>query len=147
MVTKLSRSSDPIDQYIKEHSLRLTSEQNEIIEKYIEMLDSFDEGQFFQVIIQLMGCKRCMEVGIFTGYTALTIALALPSDSQLIACDITNQYVRQDIWKKAGISDRITLKIGSAIELVRSNEIMSSRQEQNESKKQQLLQNLEILAE
>ncbi|CAF4087234.1 unnamed protein product, partial [Adineta steineri] len=94
MVTKLQRSSDPIDQYIKEHSLRLTSEQNEIIEytnslpgNISRMLGSFDEAQFFQVIIQLMGCKRCIEVGTFTGYTALTIALALPSDGQLIACD------------------------------------------------------------
>ncbi|CAF1348293.1 unnamed protein product [Adineta steineri] len=66
-----------------------------------------------------MGCKRCIEVGTFTSYTALTIALALPSDGQLIACDITDQYVRQDIWKKAGVSDKITLKIGSAIELGR----------------------------
>ncbi|CAF1493368.1 unnamed protein product [Adineta steineri] len=127
MVTKLQRSSDPIDQYIKEHSLRLTSEQNEIIEytnslpgNISRMLGSFDEAQFFQVIIQLMGCKRCIEVGTFTGYTALTIALALPSDGQLIACDITDQYVRQDIWKKAGVSDKITLKIGSAVDTLKT---------------------------
>ncbi|CAF4145846.1 unnamed protein product [Adineta steineri] len=125
MVSKMQQSSDPIDKYIKEHSLRLTSEQNQIIE-YTNtlprsgMLGSLDEAQLFQVIIQLMGCKRCIEVGTFTGYTALTIALALPSDGQLIACDITDQYVRQDIWKKAGVSDKITLKIGSAVDTLKT---------------------------
>ena len=57
-----------------------------------------------------------VEVGSFTGYTALTIALALPSDGQLIACDITDKYIRQDIWKKAGVQDKITLKVGPAVE-------------------------------
>jgi len=102
------------------------------------MLGSTDEAQFFQVLIQLMGCKRCskisffqlnkefilsfflVEVGTFTGYTALTIALALPSDGQLIACDITDKYIRQDLWKKAGVQDKITLKIGPAVETLKS---------------------------
>ncbi|CAF1506866.1 unnamed protein product, partial [Adineta steineri] len=43
-----------------------------------------------------------------------------PSDGQLIACDITDQYVRQDIWKKAGVSDKITLKIGSAVDTLKT---------------------------
>ena len=57
-----------------------------------------------------------VEVGTFTGYTALTIALALPSDGQLIACDISDEYIRQDVWKKAGVQDKITLKVGPAVE-------------------------------
>src|ERR1700722_10057525 len=61
-----------------------------------------------------------VEVGTFTGYTALTIALALPSDGQLITCDITDQYVRQDLWKKAGVQDKITLKIGEATETLKT---------------------------
>jgi len=100
------------------------------------MLGSLDEAQFFQVIIRLMGCKRCgknclfliqstirnfilVEVGTFTGYTSLTIALALPSDGQLITCDINEEYVRQDLWKKAGVQEKITLKIGPATETLK----------------------------
>jgi O-methyltransferase len=100
------------------------------------MLGSLDEAQFFQIITQLMGCKRCskiilflmkskirkfvlVEIGTFTGYTSLTIALGLPSDGQLIACDIDDQYIRQDLWKKAGVQDKIILKIGPAIETLK----------------------------
>ncbi|CAF2824487.1 unnamed protein product [Rotaria sp. Silwood2] len=126
MVTKLQESSDAVDQYIREHSLRLTSEQNELIEytqslsrDLSEMLASIDEAQFFQVIIQLMGCKRCIEIGTLTGYTTLTIALTLPSDGHIITCDINDKYIRQDLWKKAGVSDKITLKIGPAIETLK----------------------------
>lgn len=64
MSGKIHQSSDPIDHYIKEHSLRLTPVQNELVE-YTQtlprggMLGSLDEGQLFQLLIRLMGCKRC----------------------------------------------------------------------------------------
>jgi predicted O-methyltransferase YrrM len=99
------------------------------------MLGSIDEAQFFQVILQLMGCKRCrkilsfiqstirnfilVEVGTFTGYTSLTIALALPSDGQIITCDTSDEYIRQDLWKKAGVQDKITLKVGPAVDTLK----------------------------
>jgi O-methyltransferase len=60
-----------------------------------------------------------VEVGTFTGYTALTIALALPADGQVITCDVSDEYVRQDIWKKAGVEDKITLKIGPAVDTLK----------------------------
>jgi hypothetical protein len=90
MSTKLQESSDPINRYVSEHSLRLTSEQNELIEYtktlpgyYLSvnhrtfrnlsvlgnlsgMLGSLDEAQFFQVIIKLMGCKRCSKIALFS---------------------------------------------------------------------------------
>ena len=101
------------------------------------MLGSLDEAQFFQVLLQVMGAKRCskilsssfsiimfansilVEVGTFTGYTSLTIALALPSDGQVITCDITDQYIRQDVWKKAGVQDKIILKLGPAVDTLK----------------------------
>ncbi|CAF1658799.1 unnamed protein product [Rotaria magnacalcarata] len=119
---KIQELGDPIDQYIYEHSLHFTTEQLELIEYskslpgLSRMLGSLDEAQFFQVLIRLMNCKRCIEIGTFTGYTSMTIALALPSDGQLITCDIDDQYIRQDLWVKAGVRDKINLRIGPAIE-------------------------------
>ncbi|CAF3814029.1 unnamed protein product [Rotaria sp. Silwood1] len=93
--TKSLHSKDPIDQYIFNHSLRYTSEQLELLED-IKNLP--------------------VEIGTFTGYTSLTIALALPSDGELITCDITDEYVRQDIWIKAGVRNKINLQIRPALE-------------------------------
>ncbi|CAF1399757.1 unnamed protein product [Adineta ricciae] len=123
---KTQESKDPIDRYIGEHSLRLRSEQDELV-KYStslpghlsRMLGALDEAQFFQVIIQLIGCKRCIEVGSFTGYTALSIALVLPPDGELIACDISDQYIRRDLWKKAGVDKKISVKVGPAVETLK----------------------------
>ena len=61
-----------------------------------------------------------VEIGTFTGYTSLAIAMALPSDGELITCDITDQYVRQDIWTKAGVRQKISLQIRPALEVLNS---------------------------
>ncbi|CAF3626894.1 unnamed protein product [Adineta steineri] len=123
--TKSLHSKDPIDQYIFNHSLRYTSEQLELLEdiknlpeKIQPWLGSTDEAQFFQILIQLMNCKRAIEIGTFTGYTSLTIALALPSDGELITCDTDDTYVRQDIWVKAGVRNKINLQIRPALEVL-----------------------------
>ena len=61
-----------------------------------------------------------VEIGTFTGYTALSIALSLPSDGELIACDINEEYIRQDLWKRAGVDGKIRLKIGPALETLKT---------------------------
>lgn len=60
-----------------------------------------------------------VEIGTFTGYTSLTIALALPSDGELITCDVNEKYVRQDIWTKAGVRNKINLQIRPALETLK----------------------------
>ncbi|CAF1298982.1 unnamed protein product [Rotaria sordida] len=124
--TKSLHSKDPIDRYIFDHSLRYTPEQLELLEdiknlpeKIQPWLGSTDEAQFFQLLIRLMNGKRAIEIGTFTGYTSLAIALALPSDGELITCDITDEYVRQDIWIKAGIRNKINLQIRPALETLK----------------------------
>ncbi|CAF1347302.1 unnamed protein product [Didymodactylos carnosus] len=99
--TKAQYTSDPITQYICDHSLRLTPEQTELIEytktlpgRIPFMLGSIHEAQFFQVLLRLMNCKRCIEVGTLTGCTTLTIALALPDDGQIVTLDVDDQYIR-----------------------------------------------------
>lgn len=77
-----------------------------------------DQGQFMALLIQLIGAKKALEVGVFTGYSSLCIALALPSDGKLIACDISEEYtsIAKRYWKKACVTDRIDLRIAPALE-------------------------------
>lgn len=56
-----------------------------------------------------MNAKKCLEVGCFTGYTALSLALALPEDGEVISCDITDKFVRKDIWNEAGVGHKVNI--------------------------------------
>ncbi|HEY6122531.1 MAG TPA: class I SAM-dependent methyltransferase [Pyrinomonadaceae bacterium] len=76
-----------------------------------------DQGQFMQLLVQLLRAKKTIEVGVFTGYSSLWVALGLPSDGQIIACDISEEYtsVARRYWKEAGIDNKIDLRIGPAL--------------------------------
>ncbi|MGH8614186.1 MAG: class I SAM-dependent methyltransferase [Gammaproteobacteria bacterium] len=77
-----------------------------------------EQGQFMALLIMLMGATRALEVGVFTGYSALWTALALPPEGKLVACDIDESYtnVAQRYWQEAGVADRIELRLAPAIE-------------------------------
>ena len=77
-----------------------------------------DQGQFMALLVKLSGAKRAIEVGTFTGYSALIVAEALPEDGRLIACDIDAEMpaVGQKHWEKNGLSHKIDLRIGPAVE-------------------------------
>jgi len=79
------------------------------------------EAQFLAMLIGLTGAKNIIEVGTFTGYGSLAIAQAMPPDGKLIACDISKEYtdIGKKYWKKAGVSDRIDLKLAPAQETLR----------------------------
>ena len=76
-----------------------------------------EQGQFMQLLIKLMGAKKTIEVGVFTGYSSLCVALALPVDGKIIACDISTKYtdIAEKYWKDAKVRNKIDLKIGPAI--------------------------------
>jgi predicted O-methyltransferase YrrM len=80
-----------------------------------------DHGQFMALIIQLMGARRALEVGVFTGYSSLAVALALPSDGQVVACDVSEEYtsVARRHWKEAGVEHKIDLRLAPALETLR----------------------------
>lgn len=80
------------------------------------MIGSADAAQFFQMLIRIGNYKRCIEVGTLSGYTSLTMALAVPDDGVVVTMDIDDKYVRQDIWKKAGVDKKIDLRIKPAVE-------------------------------
>jgi predicted O-methyltransferase YrrM len=80
------------------------------------MLGSADEIQFFQLLLKAMNAKTVIEVGTFTGYSTLTMALALPDDGEIVTCDVTDEFIATDIWEEAGVAHKIDVKIGPALD-------------------------------
>jgi predicted O-methyltransferase YrrM len=77
-----------------------------------------EQGQFMALLLRLIGARRYLEVGTFTGYSALACALAMPADSELHALDISEDWtaIARRYWSRAGVADRIKLHLGAARE-------------------------------
>jgi predicted O-methyltransferase YrrM len=77
-----------------------------------------DQGQLMALLVQLIGARRCIEIGTYTGYSALAVALALPSDGRLITCDVNAEWtaVGKPFWRKAGVESRIDLRLRPGLE-------------------------------
>ena len=77
-----------------------------------------DQGQLMGLLVKLIGARKIIEVGCFTGYSSCAMALALPDDGTLITCDVSEEFtaVAQRYWREAGVSDKIELRLGSAVE-------------------------------
>jgi predicted O-methyltransferase YrrM len=77
-----------------------------------------EQGQFMALLVKLLGATRCIEVGVFTGYSSLAVALAMPATGRLVACDISEEYtaVARRHWEQAGVAGKIDLRIAPALE-------------------------------
>ncbi len=77
-----------------------------------------EQGQFMALLVRMLGARRALEVGVFTGYSALAVALALPPDGTLTACDVSEDYtaVARRYWQEAGVAGKIDLRIAPALE-------------------------------
>ena len=77
-----------------------------------------EQGQFMTFLVRLLGVKKAIEIGVFTGYSSLCVALGLPPDGQLIACDVNPQWtsVAERYWRQAGIAGKIDLRLAPAVE-------------------------------
>jgi len=78
---------------------------------------SAEQGQFMGLLMHLIGARRTIEVGVYTGYSALSVALALPDDGRVIACDINEEWtsVGRRYWREAGVEGKIDLRLGPAL--------------------------------
>ena len=83
----------------------------------IQMQIAPEQGQFMELLVQLMGAKKTIEIGVFTGYSSLCVALALPPNGQIIACDVSEEYtaIARRYWEAAGVANKISLHLGPAI--------------------------------
>lgn len=75
-----------------------------------------EQGAFMALLVRLLGARRCLEVGTFTGYSSTAVALALPPDGRLVCCDVSREWtdVARRAWADAGVADRVTLHLGPA---------------------------------
>ncbi len=77
-----------------------------------------EQGQFMGLLARAIGAKRYLEVGVFTGYSSLAMALAMPPDARIVACDVSKEFtaVAKRYWERAGVADRIELRIAPGVE-------------------------------
>ena len=112
-------------EYLRKNSLRETFTQQSLRKETDQLHEAGwevapEQTQFLGLLVELISAKRILEIGTFTGHSALAMAMALPDDGELITCDLIHEYtdVAERYWKEAGVSSKITLKIGPAPETV-----------------------------
>ena len=99
-------------------ALRRLREETAALGKHAYMQISPELGQFLGLLAELVGARRTIEVGTFTGYSALAVALHLPADGRVVACDISEEWtgIGRPFWAEAGVSERIDLRIGPGVD-------------------------------
>jgi predicted O-methyltransferase YrrM len=77
-----------------------------------------EQGQLLSLLVQALKPKRCLEIGVFTGYSSLSVALALPTDGHITACDVNEEWtsIARRYWDEAGVADKIELTIAPALQ-------------------------------
>ena len=115
--------NDALAGYVTEAWMREADVLRELREETAKMEESSmqiaaDQGQFMALLVKLTGARKCLEVGVFTGYSSTAVALALPEEGRLTACDISEEFtsVARRYWKKAGVEEKIDLVLGPATE-------------------------------
>jgi caffeoyl-CoA O-methyltransferase len=100
---------------------RLAAETERELEDIAIMQIGPDQGAFMTLLMRLMGARRALELGTFTGYSAICIARGLPDDGLLVTCDLNDDWtgIARRYWDEAGVADRIDLRLGPALETLR----------------------------
>lgn len=123
----MSRRSIQLTDSLHEYLLSVSLREPEILLRLREETASFasagmqispEQGQFMALLVRLLGARRCLEVGVFTGYSSLAIALALPDDARIVACDVSKRWtsVARRYWAEAGVAHKVDLRLAPAME-------------------------------
>ncbi len=123
MPSKYLPLNDTLYDYLLAHSLREHPAQTALREAtrdhaHAGMQIAAEQGQFMAMLVRLIGARRAIEVGVFTGYSALSVALALPEEGRLLACDVSDAFTRvgRPFWEQAGVAHKIDLRLAPAID-------------------------------
>jgi predicted O-methyltransferase YrrM len=127
----VSSTSLELDRDLLNYIQRVTLREPDVLRRLREqtarmpmgrMQVSPEQGQLMGLLIRLMGAKRTIEVGVFTGYSSISVAMALPPGGRLIACDVSEEWtsVARDYWREAGVDTRIELRLRPALQTLDS---------------------------
>jgi len=115
--------TDKLYRYLLDHNLQETDAQRALREHTQAMAESSlqiapEQTSLLQMLARLVGARRTLEVGVFTGYSALAVALTLPADGRLVACELNPDWIAvgRPFWRQAGVEDRIDVRIGPALD-------------------------------
>ena len=123
MSNKYLPLNDQIYEYLQTVSLRehdalrrLRAETAAMSESNMQIAP--EQGQFMALLVQLLGARKTLEVGVFTGYSSLAVALALPADGRVVACDVSEEWtaVARRYWHEAGVAERVDLRLAPALD-------------------------------
>lgn len=119
MANKTVTMTDPLYDYLLAVSVREPQVLADLREETAKLSEAGmqigpDQGQFMGMLVKLIGARRALEVGTFTGYSALSVALAMPDDGRVIACDVSEEWtnIGRRYWQQAGVAHKIDLRIG-----------------------------------
>ena len=122
MPSRYLKLDDALYIYVLDHSLREHPAQTALRaatanHRQAGMQIAPEQGQLMALLVKLIGARRCIEIGVFTGYSALAVALALPADGTLLACDISDEFTRvgKPFWAQAGVAHKIDLLLAPAL--------------------------------
>jgi caffeoyl-CoA O-methyltransferase len=115
--------TDSLYGYLLEVSLRepavlLRLREETAADPQARMQISPEQGQFMALLARLAGARRCIEVGVFTGYSSLCVAAAIPDDGRIVACDVSERWtsIARRYWEEAGVARKIDLRLAPALE-------------------------------
>lgn len=123
MANRTYELTDALYDYVLDVSLREPDVMRRLREETAAlpgsaMLSAPEQGQFMALLVRMLGARKTLEVGVFTGYSALAVVLALPPEGRIIACDVSEEYtaIARRYWQEAGVADKIDLRLAPAVE-------------------------------